>query len=67
MVELPEQIFKEPPWETVISNGAAGIGNELNIISVSQVPEPSTYIMMLIGLISLGFMRKKTNVNCFCA
>lgn len=43
----------------LISNAGAIIINNSNGIIVSSVPEPSAYIMMVLGLIPLGFMSKR--------
>lgn len=42
----------------LISNSGLAALENPNITLVSQVPEPSTYMMMILGLISLGFTRK---------
>ena len=43
----------------IANSGLILSGGASNNALVTLVPEPSTYVMMILGLIPLGFMRKR--------
>ena len=48
---------------TDLSGGNNNIGNLLDNVSVSAVPEPSTWAMMILGFFGLGFMSYRRKLS----
>ena len=53
----PQDFFDSPPFP----NGTLAIAENFTVTAVSAVPEPSTWAMMILGFVGVGFMAYRRN------
>jgi hypothetical protein len=48
-------------FKSIVTRGAPSYGNEISTVSLTAVPEVSTWVMMLVGFAALGFAGYRRN------